>query len=84
MDGLAAIPLHHVGDARLITAVLRLRGVMGRIRKQLADIRDDPVLSPSLEPVRNQQAVAFNAVASILRIVDGSAAEQEISRLASR
>jgi hypothetical protein len=84
MDGLAAVPLHHIGDARLITALLTLRGVMGRIKKQLDDIRDDPLLSPALEPIRNQQVLAFNAVASILRIVYGSAAEQEISRLAAR
>jgi hypothetical protein len=83
MDGLAAVPMHQIGDTALITAVLTLRGIMGRIKKYLDDVLRDPVLSQTLEPVRNQRTQAFNAVASVLRIVQGNAAESEISRLAS-
>jgi len=84
MDGLAAVPLHEIGDARLITAVLNLRSVMGRAKKHLDDVLADPVLSQMLEPVRELRTPAFNAVASVLRIVEGRAAEDELSRLASR
>jgi hypothetical protein len=84
MDGLAAVPLHQIGDAALITAVLTLRGVMGRIKKHLDDVLHNPLASPTLETVRNQRTPAFNAVASVLRIVEGTAAEKEISRLAVR
>jgi hypothetical protein len=83
MDGLAAIPLHQIGDTTLSTAVLTLRGVMGRIKKHLDDVLRDQVLSQTLEPVRNQRTQASNAVASVLRIVEGNAAEEKISRLAS-
>lgn len=84
MDGLAAVPLHQIDEVALITAVLTLRGVMGRMKKQLDDVLRDPVLSQTLETVHNQRTPAFNAVASILRHVEGIAAENEISRLASR
>lgn len=84
MDGLAAVPLHQIGDVSLITAVLTLRGVMGRIKKNLDDVAHDPLLSPALEPVRGQRTPAFNAVASVLRIVEGHAVEKELSRLAGR
>jgi hypothetical protein len=84
MDGLAAVPLHEIGDTRLITAVLNLRSVMGRIKKHLDDVLTDPVLSQTLEPVRGLRTSAFNAVASVLRLVEGHAAEDEISRLAFR
>jgi hypothetical protein len=85
MDGLAAVPLHQIGDTELITAVLTLRGVMGRIKKNLDDISHNPVLSQTLESVSNQRTSAFNAVASVLRIVKGRSAEteKEISRLAA-
>lgn len=84
MDGLAAVPLHQLDDAALITAVLTLRGIMGRIKKHLDDATRDSAFSPALETVRNLRTLAFNAVASVLRIVKGHIAEQEISRLASR
>lgn len=84
MDGLAAVPLHDIGDARLTTAVLNLRGVMGRVKKHLDDVLADPVLSQTLEPVRGLRTPAFSAVASVLRIVEGHAAEDELSRLAFR
>jgi hypothetical protein len=84
MDGLAAVPLHQIGDASLITAVLTLRGIMGRIKAHLDLVQGDAVVSPMLEDVRNQRTAAFNAVAGVLRIVGGYAAESEISRLASR
>jgi hypothetical protein len=82
-DGLAAVPLHQIGDAALITAVLNLRGVMGRIKRYLDDVRDSKGVMPfSADYVRNQRTSAFNAVASVLRIVKGPAAEEKISRLA--
>lgn len=84
MDGLAAAPLHQVGDATLITAVLTLRGVMGRIKKHLDDVLLDPVMPVSRETVGNLRTPAFNAVACILRVVEGATAEQEIGRLAAR
>jgi hypothetical protein len=84
MDGLAAIPLHQIGDPALITAVLTLRGIMGRIKLHLDEVQRSPVLSQSLETVRSQRTPAFNAVASILRTVEGHTAEKEISNLASR
>jgi hypothetical protein len=83
MDGLAAVPLHQIGDTALVTAVLTLRGIMGRIKKHLDDVLRDPALSQTLEPVRNQRTQALNAVANVMRIVQGNAAENEISRLAS-
>jgi hypothetical protein len=66
IDGLSAIPLHHVGNANLITSVLELRGIMGRIKKHLDDVAPNPLFSPSVEMIRNQRTPAFNAVASIL------------------
>lgn len=84
IDGLATIPSHHIGDAFLINAVLDLRSAMGRIKKHLDDVQGDPVLSVTLEPVRNQRTLVFNAVATILRVVKGPLGEAEISRLAGR
>src|SRR5271155_4259859 len=84
MDGLAAVPLHQIGDVALITAVLTLRGIMGRIKKHLDDVERDPVLPQTLETVRGQRTLAFNAVASIFRIVEGTAGEDALSRLAFR
>jgi len=84
MDGLAAIPLHQLGEADLITSILTLRGTLGRIKKRLDDIQRDPVLSQNLQDVRNQRVQVFNAVASIFRIVEGYAAEEKISRLVGR
>jgi hypothetical protein len=83
LDGLATLPLHQIGDANLITAVLNLRAGMSRIKKDLDDILRDPVRSPALEFAGNERTSIFNAVASILRIVEGTAAEAEISRLAA-
>ena len=84
MDGLAAIPLHQLSDAKLIAAVLTLRAVMGQFKKHLDDVLADPVLSQTLDPVRGLRTPAFNAVASVLRIVEGHVAEDELSRLAFR
>lgn len=85
IDGLAAVPLHQIGNADLITAVLHLRGVMGRITKHLNDVRAGKGIMPfSPDIVRNQRTPAFNAFASVLRIVKGTAAEEEISRVAAR
>lgn len=84
MDGLAAVPLQEIGNTDLITAVLNLRGIVGRIKKHLDDICHDPVLSPTLEPVSNLRTPAFNEVARVLRIVENNSAENEISRLAFR
>ncbi len=85
MDGLAAVPLHQVGNADLVTAVLRLRGIMGHITRHLDDVRTNKGIMPfSPEIVRNLRTPAFNAVAGVLRIVEGTAAEKEISRLAVR
>ena len=84
MDGLAAVPLHEIGDAGLITAVLTLRAVMGQVKKHLDDVLADQVMSQTLEPARGLRTPAFNAVASVLRIVEGHAAENELSRLAFR
>lgn len=84
MDGLAAIPLQEIADASLITALLTLRAVMGQIKKHLDEVFANPVLSQTLEPVRAFRTPAFNAVASVLRIVQGHAAEDELSRLAFR
>jgi hypothetical protein len=84
MDGLAGVPMHQVGEAALITAVLTLRGVMGRVKNHLDYVRGAPLVQINLEVVGSQRTLAFNAVASILRIVEGAKAEQEISHLASR
>ncbi len=82
IEGLAAIPLHQVGNPELITLVLRLRSVMGRITKHLDEVRTSNGVMPiSRDLIRGQQTPAFNAVAGILRIVKGHAAEQEISKL---
>lgn len=82
MDGLAAVPLHQIGDAALITAILVLRGIMGRTKKALDDALRDPVSSQTWESIRAQRTPTFNAVASVLRIVEGHAADRELSRLA--
>src|SRR5271165_5446791 len=82
IDGLAAVPLHQVGDANLITAVLTLRGIMGQTKKILDDAQSDP--ASTLKTVQGQRTPMFNAVASVLRIVEGHAADQELSRLAGR
>ena len=85
MDGLAAIPLHQVGDATLVTAVLHLRGAMGGITKHLQDVRTNKGVMPfSPDIVRGQRTLVLNAVASVLRIVEGDASADEIGRLASR
>ena len=84
MDGLAAISLHEVGDADLITAILTLRGVMGRIKRHLDEaIQPRSVMPANLSYLRNQRTLVFNAVASILRIIGEPNVEQEISRLAT-
>jgi hypothetical protein len=84
-DGLAAVPLHQVGNADLVTAVLRLRGIMGHITRHLDDVRASKgVMGFSPDVVRSLRTPAFNAVAGVLRIVEGTAAEKEISRLAVR
>lgn len=82
IDGLAAIPLHQIGNAALITSVLVLRGVMGQIKKHLDDVLHNPIMSVDLQLIRNHRTPAFNAVADVLRIVKGPAAEEELSRLA--
>jgi len=84
MDGLAAVPLHEIGDAVLVTAVLTLRGVMGQVKQNLDDVRAKPAKVPALDGLRGQRTPAFNAFASVLRIVEGPAAEQELSRVAFR
>jgi hypothetical protein len=85
IEGLAAIPLHQVGNAELITLVLRLRGIMGQITKHLDEVRANRGVMPlSRDLIGGHRTPAFNAVAGILRIVDGHAADQEISRLAVR
>jgi hypothetical protein len=72
MDGLAAIPLHQVGNAELLTAVSTLRGVMGRIKGHLDEaVRSRSVMPANLSDLRKQRTLLFNAVANILRIVGG-------------
>lgn len=46
MEGLAAVPLHQVGNPELITLVLRLRGIMGQIIKHLDEVRDSQGVMP--------------------------------------
>jgi hypothetical protein len=55
---------------------------MGRIKKHLDEVKADQLISvdPDPNPVRNLRTPGFNAFASILRIVEGTSAEQEISR----
>src|ERR1700747_2576842 len=62
IDGLAAIPLQEIADASLITAVLTLRAIMGRIKKHLDEVLVNSVLSQTLDPVRALRTPAFNAV----------------------
>jgi hypothetical protein len=84
LEGLAAVPLHQVGDPVLITLVLRLRGIMGRITKHLDEVRASRGVMPfSRDLVAGQGTPAFNAVAGILRIVHGHGAEEEIRKLPS-
>jgi hypothetical protein len=68
MDGLAAIPLQKVGDAGLVTAVLKLRGAMGRIKKHLDEASIDDARWPDLGPVPNERTIVSDALASILQI----------------
>lgn len=85
MGGLAAVPLQQVGNAALVTAILNLRSVMGRIQSHLDDVRASKGVMPlSRDIVQTQRALAFNAVTSILRIAEGPLAEDEISRLENR
>jgi len=84
MEGLAAVPLHEVGNPELITLVLRLRGIMGRITKHLDEVRASRGVMPlSRNFVAGQGTPAFNAVAGILRIVHGHMAEEEIRKFPS-
>jgi hypothetical protein len=83
MEGLAAIPLHQLEDARLIVAVLNLRGAVGQVTRHFDDVETSKSLTRlDLDFVKNQRTPIFNAVASVLRIVRGPAVENEISRLA--
>ncbi|HLY45793.1 MAG TPA: hypothetical protein VKQ73_09455 [Stellaceae bacterium] len=84
-DGLAAVPLHQVGNSDLVTAVLRLRGDMGHITRHLDDVRASKGVMPlSPDIVRTRRTPVFNAVASVLRIVEGPTASDDVSRLAFR
>lgn len=77
MDGLAAVPLQQVGSAALVTAILNLRGVMGRIRSHLDDVRASKGVMPlSRDCVQTQRTSACKAVANILRIVEGEGASR--------
>ena len=85
IEGLAALPLHQVGNASLITAVLILRGAMGRIKRHLDDVRAEKGVMPlSLDVVRDQRRHVFGAVGTILRTIKGHDADAEIGRLAFR
>jgi hypothetical protein len=77
MDGLASVPLHHIGDATLITAVLTLRSVMGQIKKHFDDVVHNHGSLPVLETVRSQRTLALDAIANVLQIVEGTVAEKE-------
>lgn len=90
MDGLAAIPLHHLGDAQLIGAVLDLRREMGRIKAGLDDFKAglaDQVRAQvyDVQDLASRRTPVFNAVASIMRIVSpGAETDARLSQLAAR
>lgn len=83
LDGLAQLPLHQIDDAVLIELILRLRGLMSRIKKHLDTVQTDPLLPASSDIAVNYRTTIFNAVAGILRLVE-THPEPELSRLASR
>lgn len=86
LAGLAAVPLHQLGDARLITAVLTMRGAMARVQKQLSDAvigANDPGAQLDLSFLGNKVPM-WNAHARICRIVYGenlAEVEEKLRRL---
>ena len=84
IEGLAAVPLTGLGHTPFITALLELRAVMGRIKRQLDLVLDDPVGRLSRNDLNSAlRTSAFNKVASVIRCAEGYAAEKELSGLAS-
>lgn len=91
LDALGQVQLHELDDATLINAVLMLRSVMARIIHELEAMRilGEVKLNPavgfqSLQHARNLRVQAFNAFASVARIIKGNAAERELSQIVGR
>lgn len=84
LDGLTSIPLHQLGDAQLITAVLTMRSFMGRLNWKLAATNERFVLHSdfSIAYLKSFQTGVFNAHSSIWRIVYGPAGEDRLRRFA--
>jgi len=89
LDGLAAIPLHDLGDAVLIGAVLDLRREMGRVKARMDAVKalEGQSGTPAMINVMdllNWRTVIFNAVANVMRSVSpGTATENELSKWAA-
>jgi hypothetical protein len=85
MEGLAAVPLHQLGDVRMVQAVVTLRRIMGRVRTEL-DAQYQNLTTPSVSRGLNVSALSgyktevFNAHASVMRLTYGSAAEEMLRR----
>jgi hypothetical protein len=85
LEGLATIPLHQLGDVRMVQAVVSLRRVMARVRTEL-DEQYQHLTTPSVTRALNVQALGnyktevFNAHASIMRLTYGFAAEEKLRR----
>ncbi|HUO00624.1 MAG TPA: hypothetical protein VMU69_30885 [Bradyrhizobium sp.] len=83
-EELAGVPLRGLGDTSFITALLELRAVMGRVKRQLDLALNDPVRRISRDELNGgMRTMVFNKVASVIRCAEGHAAENELCALAS-
>lgn len=85
LDGLATVPLYQLGDVQMVQAVIAMRRVMARVRTELNE-QYASLTSASVTRGLNVDALcrykteAFNALASIMRLTYGSAAEEKLRR----
>jgi hypothetical protein len=85
MEGLAAVPLHQLGDVEMVRAVMTMRRVMARVQTELDEFYEH-LTTPSVTRGLNVQALGnyatevFNAHASIMRLTYGHAAEEGLRR----
>lgn len=84
-DALSVVPLYQIADVSLITAVLELRGVMGRLRGHIDAVRAGKGGPLQFDPgyLSGLSTPAANAVGAVLRLAEGSSVEleSEISQL---
>jgi hypothetical protein len=84
IEGLASVPLHGLGDTRFITALLELRAVMGRVKRQLDLALNDPLGTISRVDLQwGMRTMVFNKVANVIRCAEGYDVENELSALAT-